>query len=162
MILTTSRLLLRDAVEQDSPMLREYHSDPRYLEHYFEAPDTDSIVSCAIHWARECPRENYQLVVELKVSRKIIGCIGLRQKGCATGAAEIGVELSPDYWGVGYASEAVRELMHFASSSLAITTLLAATSPSNTRAGNLLKSCGFVQKGTRMNQCLFQARVNAA
>ena len=34
MILQTRRLLLRDFVKEDAPVLARYQADPRYLEHY--------------------------------------------------------------------------------------------------------------------------------
>lgn len=162
MILETSRLILRDPIEKDVASLSEYHADQRYLEHYTDAPDTKVMVKEAITWASEIPRLNYQLMVALRSSKKVIGCVGLRQHGCARGAAEVGIELAPRYWGFGYASEAINELTQYGANTLGLNRLMSETSTNNMRAHKLLMQLGFSKIGSRQNQSIYEVQINAA
>lgn len=160
--LTTERLLLRDARQGDELALASYHADPRYLAHYRRAPDTQAIVNKAIAWAREVPRQNYQLMIEFRETQNVIGCIGLRQTGIRVGTAEVGIELSPQYWGMGLASEAASEIMRFASMTLGLEALVSKTSPSNLPAHALLGSLGFVPGVTRSGAWVFETQLESA
>ncbi len=160
--LTTERLLLRDARQGDELALASYHADPRYLAHYSSAPDTLAIVNKAIAWAKETPRQNYQLMIELRETRQVMGCVGLRQTAARVGAAEIGIELAPDYWGMGLASEAAGEIMRFASMTLGLETLVSKTSPANLPAHALLGSLGFIPGVTRSGAWVFETQLESA
>jgi ribosomal-protein-alanine N-acetyltransferase len=161
MILETQRLFLREALASDAEALASYQSNSRYLEHYAESPDAKAIVKQASAWATTHPRENFQLIVTLKGSHEIIGCVGLRQKGCAGGTAEIGIELSPDYWGSGYAKEAIAELVKFGTVDLNLDRFVSVTSATNVRAHNLLGHFGFNQTGVEGSQFVYEASTNA-
>jgi len=142
-ILATSRLVLREAQARDAPELAGHQRDCRYLEHYAEPPDAVHIVERARQWASERPRVNYQLIITLAVEGSVIGCGGLRQAGYPPGEAEIGIEVHPDYWGFGYAREALSRLIDFARDDLSLSQLSALTTPTNRRAHSLLQNMGF-------------------
>ncbi|MEE2664172.1 MAG: GNAT family N-acetyltransferase [Myxococcota bacterium] len=143
MILTTARLTLREVESRDIAVLASYQSDPRYLEHYPERPDAERIAQLAHEWALATPRLNHQLMITLGSNGPVIGCAGVRQAGCPSGEAEVGVELNPDHWGAGYAREALLELIEFARKDLGLRKLSALTTPANLRAHRLLQSLGF-------------------
>ena len=140
MRLITERLILRDPVRSDIKNLSRYHRDERYLEHYSSVPDTDAIIDLAIKWTNDKPRRNYQLVVES--GSDVIGCVGLRTEYCKLGEGEVGLEFNPDYWGRGYAREALLAIIEFAQS-LKIQTLRAETKRNNQRAIKLMESESF-------------------
>ena len=142
-ILEASRLVLREAVASDVSALREYQRDPRYLEHYPQPPDPLQIVVRSTRWARESPRLNFQFVIARGASEPTIGCAGVRRAGAAPGEAEVGIELNPEYWGRGYATDTLERLIDFARQDLELVTLLASSSPTNRRAHELLRRVGF-------------------
>lgn len=141
MRLSTPRLILRDALSGDVTALAAYQQDPRYLEHYEEAPDAAAIVRAAISWQGETPRVNYQFIVEHE--HVAIGCAGLRQAGREPGHSEVGIELDPRYWGAGYAEELLRRLVRFARDDLGLELLHARTAQDNRRARRLLERLDF-------------------
>ena len=141
MQLKTPRLSLREAEIEDVAALAPYQRDPRYLEHYLEVPDAGAIVADAISWQAASPRLNYQFIVELDGAA--IGCAGLRQAGQPPGYAEVGVEIDPRHWGVGYAEELLGRLIRFARDELRLTHLRAETTMTNRRAIRLVERLGF-------------------
>jgi ribosomal-protein-alanine N-acetyltransferase len=150
-MLRTRRLTLRDMTTEDEEALSAYQSNPTYLAHYSEKPDTSSIIASAIAWAKEEPRSNFQFAVVLQSSGAVIGCAGLRQRDYPTGEAELGVEINPAYWRRGFAKEALNELLKFGKSRLAISTFWAEAAASNTPAQSLFDRLGFT-RGEEMDQ----------
>jgi len=117
-ILTTPRLLLRDFVEGDWRAVLDYQSDPRYLRYYTWTDRTEievrSFVRQFVDWQYEEPRLRYQLAIALASSGLLIGNCGIRLAQVGAQEAELGFEVSPAYWGHGYATEAAQTMMHFA------------------------------------------------
>ena len=142
MQLLTERLLLREANRADANELNAYQTDSRYLEHYATAPDAEEIVRLATAWAKELPRLNFQLIIETRESRDVIGCVGLRIDTAASTRAEVGIEIAPDDWRLGFASESLSCIEEFAIS-IGLTELIANTRQSNNRSRALLASLGF-------------------
>lgn len=142
MRISTQRLLLREAEDSDISSLSAYHMDRRYLEHYTTTPDAAEVIAKAKSWAMESPRLNYQLVITCSGEPRAIGCGGVRGRGYPDWEAEIGIELNPSCWGVGYASEAVLALVEF-SQSIGIAVLHAITACTNVRAHRLFLNAGF-------------------
>jgi ribosomal-protein-alanine N-acetyltransferase len=161
MFLRTPRLTLRDFEPADVDALAEYHADPRYLEHYDTPPDTQQIVADAQAWARELPRRNYQLVICLPTHRSAVGSVGLRQRGCPEGEAEVGFELNPMYWGRGYGREALLGLLQHGLSQLLVLRFCAFTAQSNTRAHRMLEALQFEKTGSGAGAVRFMLKAAA-
>lgn len=157
--LATDRLVLREIRSSDVGALAGYQRDPRYLEYYTRPPDTKQIVELAQSWATESPRINYQLIITLDRGERTIGCAGLRQADHPFGEAEVGIELCPDYWGHGYAREALSALRDFAQDTLALQQLYALTTPNNQRAHRLFESAGFSQTEQCKKRACFSLRL---
>lgn len=154
MELITERLLLREFVPEDGAALLAYQGDPRYLE--FNGPDEGrpedqaGLLAMFLAWQAEDPRQNYQLaMVERAASPGLIGCCGVRRKGFEAGEAEFGLELAPQYWGRGLASEASRAMLTFAFQDLRVRDVLAVTVTQNHRVERMLEGLGFRPLGTR-------------
>lgn len=154
MELITERLLLRDFTPEDRAALLAYQGDARYLEFYGPeegGPEsTAELLAMFLAWQAEEPRQNYQLaIVERAVSPAPIGCCGVRQKGFEAGVSEFGLELAPQCWGRGLASEAARGMLSFAFQDLGAREVLAVTVTQNDRVARLLERLGFRACGTR-------------
>ena len=162
MKLATSRLILREAEPDDAPALASYQSDPRYREHYPEIPDAQRIVQLARLWAIDSPRLNYQLIITLDPRGSIIGCAGLRQAGYPPREAEVGMELDPEYWGAGFAREALAALIEFARSKVGVRRLWALTTPTNVRAHRLVQGMGFSVAPSGAQEARFELTLAAA
>jgi RimJ/RimL family protein N-acetyltransferase len=148
--IATPRLLLREFTPEDLPAFRTYRADPRYGEFYGprEGSEQRSIELFALirRWAREQPRRNYQLAIVR--SGDLIGCGGVRTLGLPRGRAELGLELGPRWWGLGYATEAARALLCLAFVDLGAEEVRATTAPANARAGRLILRLGFERVAT--------------
>lgn len=84
--------------------------------------------------------------IELKNGERI-GDLGF--KGITSdGAVEIGYGLLPEYWGQGYATEAVSAAVAWAESRPEVTRIEAETEPDNAASQRVLEKCGFVPTGT--------------
>jgi ribosomal-protein-alanine N-acetyltransferase len=152
--LKSTRLELREAKTSDTDALIEYQYDPRYLEHYDSKPDARMIISQAQEWASQSPRQNYQFVITLIGSPTAIGCAGVRSNNYPRNEGELGIELNPKFWGVGFATEAMRSLTKFARS-LGLTKLHAITKKSNIGAQSLVESEGFQKRSAKDNDIFF-------
>ncbi len=169
MELVTSRLILREARPDDALALASYQSDPRYRAHYPESPgaqseipDAQRIVQLARLWATDLPRLNYQLIITLGLGGTVIGCAGLRQAGYPHREAEVGIELDPEYWGAGYAREALATLIEFARSQVGAQRLWALTTPTDVRAHRLVQGMGFSLAPPCAQEVRFELRLAAA
>lgn len=75
-------------------------------------------------------------------SDELIGCCGLRPY--AEKEYEIGIHLRPEFWGRGYAIEAMNAVINYAFMVLKADHLFAGHNPNNTASKKLLNALGFV------------------
>ena len=148
MEITTTRLVLREYLPEDEPAFVAYQSDPRAQEFYdpahAQSGGPQTLVPLFIRWAGEVPRHNWQLAIATREGpATLIGSAGLRQAEMPQGVAEIGLELAPDYWGRGFASEAARVLITFGFTTLGLTNVRGTTVSANERVTRLVRRLGF-------------------
>jgi RimJ/RimL family protein N-acetyltransferase len=148
MEISTTRLLLREYVDEDAPAFLAYQSDPRARE--FHDPDRTqpahllALVPLFMRWAEEVPRSNWQLaIVTREAPDMLVGSVGLRRSGAPPGMGEFGLELAPSYWGRGYAIEAAESLLAFGFSTLRLTAVRGITVSANARVTRLVQRLGF-------------------
>lgn len=147
----TERLILRDFVDEDWPAVLAYQSDPRYLRVYGltgrNREEVQAFVSLFLAQQEEQPRYKYQLAITLKDSNRLIGNCGLRKEAPDSQVADIGYELSPDYWGNGYASEAIGRLVAFGFERLGLRRVWARTTADNQASRRVLEKLGLRLEG---------------
>ncbi len=147
MKIITKRFLLRDFVELDRSPFLAYQADPR--SQIFCQPSTASLEH-ATHlfqtfqtWASERPRLNYQLAIVQREPYTLIGCCGLRGRGCDPGEMKLGIELAPTCWGrYAYAIEVGRALLDFGFRELQLDIISGSTVSANTRIAKLAEWIG--------------------
>lgn len=149
--IATPRLLLRDFAPGD---LQEYvaiQGDPRFVEFYGPeetGPDfARGLLDRFIAWAAEQPRRNYQLAIVR--DDRVVGSCGIRMEGHPPGTAELGLELAPEHWGQGLASEAARAILRFGFQDLGLREVRGETVTENTRVQRLVERLGFDRVGNR-------------
>ena len=90
----------------------------------------------------------HQYVIERATDRIIVGDIGVNFGGPGERQAEIGYSLHPDFWGQGFASEALASLLTHLFDDHRIHRIVAVTGIDNTRSRALLARLGFRHEGT--------------
>jgi [ribosomal protein S5]-alanine N-acetyltransferase len=160
--LYTARLLLRDFQSDDWPAVLAYKKDPRYLRYYAwsgrTAADVQRFVQMFVDQQHEQPRTRYQLALCRRESGELIGNCGIRRTAAWSHDAEIGYELSPDHWGHGYATEAVRAILRFGFEELGLHRITAWTVADNAASARVLAKVGFALEGRLRDRESFKGR----
>ena len=117
MHIITDRLLLREFVIGDWPAVLDYQRDPRYLRFYPWANRTEAqvqdFVEMFVQQQTERPRRKFQFAITFPNEDRVIGNCGIRRKPENDWEADIGYELSLEYWNRGYATEAALAVVNF-------------------------------------------------
>ncbi len=162
MELHTDRLLLREFVTADWPAVLAYQRDPRYLQYYDwteRTPgDVQRFVQMFLDQQAEQPRRKYQLAVVLKSSGQLIGNCGIRKATASAYEADIGYEVSPDYWGHGYATEAARAIVQFGFTELNVHRIWAWCIADNIASARVLERSGLKLEGRLRDKEYFKGR----
>lgn len=150
MILKTKRLLLREVSEDDVQAIYAYQSDPRYLRFYPATTrsweDSQEFVARLIAWQQERPRSKFQLGIVLAAEDRLIGNCGIRKPAASASEAELGYEISPDYWGHGYATEAAQAMLDLAFHHLHLERVYASCVAENSASAHVLEKLGMRQE----------------
>ncbi|WP_040205072.1 GNAT family N-acetyltransferase [Neobacillus jeddahensis] len=85
--------------------------------------------------------------IKLKENQRIIGTIGLNALHLKNKRAEIGYELHPSFWRMGYVSEAIKEVLQFSFKQVDLFRIGAVVYPENDASLNLLIKLGFTKEG---------------
>ncbi|WP_332645636.1 GNAT family N-acetyltransferase [Lysinibacillus sp. 54212] len=149
-ILETERLLLREITEHDTQVIFNLFSNDAITRFYGQ--DNLTLIEQAeqfVHFFAKSYKEKRGMRwgIELKGQKGIIGTIGYNHYSPKHKRAEIGYELHPDYWGYGYAKEAVLKAISYGFSELGLTRIGAIVFLENDSSNHLLKSIGFQQEG---------------
>jgi RimJ/RimL family protein N-acetyltransferase len=139
--LRTARLLLRRAAASDLDAIHEIMSDARAMKYWSSLPHAQK--SETQQWLNNMldadqAGDSDEFIIELKGA--LIGKIG------AWRSSEIGFFLRPDHWGGGYATEALKAYIEYATSRR-IDCLTADVDPRNAPCLRLLDTCGFYETG---------------
>jgi RimJ/RimL family protein N-acetyltransferase len=146
MQLETERLLLREFVEEDWKAVLAYQSDPLYLRYYHWSDRTPgsvrAFVNMFLEFQTEVPRTKYQLAVILKENDQLIGNCGIRINNAELREANIGYELSSQFWRKGMATEAAQAILRFGFEELGMHRIYATTLSENVGSAKVLAKLG--------------------
>ena len=163
MHLTTDRLVLREYADADLPAFLAYQADPR-AQAFYGPDDGDpaalaTLVPLFRRWAAETPRRHYQLAIAPRSDpRALMGSCALRDVDPTRGEAQFGLELAPDWWGRGLATEASRAMLDAGFGELGLRLVRGETVSANDRIGALLRRLGFREAGGRAGPDWMRAR----
>ena len=162
MQITTERLILREFGADDWRAVLEYQRDPLYLRYYpwedRSEADARAFVEMFRQWQWELPRRRFQLAIVRRGEDGLIGNCGLRRKTGNEWEADIGYELSPQYWGRGYATEAARAMVEFGFADLGLQRISSWCIADNLASARVLERLGFVQEGKLRRNEHFKGR----
>ena len=162
MQITTDRLLLRDFSAADWAETLVYQRDPRYLRFYPWTDRTEAevkdFIQDFIDQQDERPRRKFQLAIVLPESGRLIGNCGIRRKQHNDWEADIGFELSPEFWGRGLATEAGNALVEFGFSELKLHRISSWCIADNAASSRVLEKLGMRLEGRLRHNEYFKGR----
>jgi len=162
MELHTLHLLLREFVAADWPAVLAYQRDPRYLQFYHwtdrTPADVQRLVQMFVDQQHERPRRKFQLAIVLRDTQRLIGNCGIRKAFAEALEADIGYEITPDYWGQGYATEAARAIVHFGFTELKLHRITAWCVADNVASARVLEKAGLKLEGRLREKEYFKDR----
>ena len=157
--LETPRLLLNRLTKDDRESVFCIFSDLDIIKHYdverFKTMDeADQLI--AYFDARFDSNTGIRWAIRDKSSGEFLGTCGFTHWNEFDHSAVVGYELSKNYWGKGYATEAVGTIINFifaASFHFYVHRVEALILPSNEPSKKLVKRLGFCLEGTLREKC---------
>jgi RimJ/RimL family protein N-acetyltransferase len=104
------------------------------------------------------PRLKYQLALTLKSNQHLIGNCGIRLESADAHEGDIGYELSPQYWGLGYATEAAQAIVNFGFTELKLHRIWSWCIAENTVSARVLQKLGMQLEGRLRDKEYFKGR----
>jgi ribosomal-protein-alanine N-acetyltransferase len=92
-------------------------------------------------------KEGIRWVIVTKKDNEVIGTCGYNNHVKKSSRGEIGYELGREYWGNGYASEAVKEILKYGFKTMHLNRIEAFVVPEAIKSINLLEKLGFKKEG---------------
>lgn len=168
MKLTTERLIIREIGYSDlADLVREANDIDvsQYLllmPHPYTEQDGRTFIEMCKSTARQDPRTEYFLGIELIKNHKLAGAIGLHQVDQFQGTAMMGYWLGKSHWRKGYMTEAVDRMIQFSFESLVLRRLNVEAYVENKGSLKIIKRVGFRLEGLsrRRNRCLATGKLH--
>jgi ribosomal-protein-alanine N-acetyltransferase len=135
----------------DAPFLFAFWSDPivtkfMNIEPFQTIEETEEMIMVLTNLALKNRAIRYSIL--LKESNQIIGSCGFNYMDHENARAEIGYDLGKDFWGKGYASEAILNLINDGFNERNINRIEAKVDPQHSRSIKVLEKLGFSLEGT--------------
>ncbi|MGF7118705.1 GNAT family N-acetyltransferase [Methanobacterium oryzae] len=149
--LNTKRLILRELRIDDAKTLFKYWSDnevTKYLnmESFVTMQQTFRMIRVLINLFKH--KEGIRWAIVRKEDNVIIGTCGFNSWIPKGSRGEIGYELGRIYWGNGYATESLKEILRYGFEEIKLNRIEAFTVPKAHKSIKLLKKLGFKKEGT--------------
>ena len=151
MAIRTPRLLLRTLTPGDAPRLALLAGD------YDVASMTGTIPHpyterMATDWLASALDGEEGVVFAIERSGALIGCTGYR--AFSQDHAELGYWIGKPYWGMGYATEAVRALVQYAFANDGFAYLTVGHFSDNAASARVIAKAGFMRQGKELRDCM--------
>ena len=146
-VLTGERVTLREFVIDDLPAVHDYASRPEASRYQAWGPNTPeesrAFLEDVVAAARAEPHSRYELAVELRETRRLIGSGGLQVHSRRFRQGEISYIIHPELWGRGYASELGAASLAHAFGAVGLGDVVAFTQPNNAASRRVMEKLEF-------------------
>lgn len=149
-ILETERLVLRQLKQEDSRDIFHYFSLDEVTKFY----DLESFTNIKqaeelIHrWNQRFERnQGIRWGITLKSESRVIGTCGFHGWMKNHYKAEIGYELTPEYWRKGFMTEAIQMILEFGFNNFGLNRIEAFVEPANVNSRKVLEKIGLREEG---------------
>jgi [ribosomal protein S5]-alanine N-acetyltransferase len=149
-IIETNRLILREVTIEDATDMFTYLSDQDVVKHMGLEPfQTVKDVWDEISWYKSIYEEGTGIRwgITLKDSGQVIGSCGFLNMLTKHYRAEVGYELSKEYWGKGIANEALEAVVKYGFRHFQLERIQALIEPANLPSQKLVERLGFRREG---------------
>ncbi|WP_273852132.1 GNAT family N-acetyltransferase [Guptibacillus spartinae] len=149
-VIETNRLILREVCTEDALDMYHYLSDEEVVKHMGLAPAKNiEDVLDEIEWYHSIITQGTGIRwgITLKDSGKVIGSCGYLNMHHQHYRAEVGFELSKNYWGKGIASEALGTIIRYGFNHYQLERIEALIEPGNIQSQRLVSKLGFIKEG---------------
>lgn len=160
-VLHTQRLVLRELRDDDVPAAFAMFADKevmRYIGHHPHQNLEETREWLGKNRALFPSHEGVRWVLALRENDKFIGSAGHWRMMKEHHRAEIGYDLSPDYWGKGYMKEALTAILRFGFVEMELHSTEAQIDPANQRSRAVLQGLGFRQDGVIRENFFFEGK----
>lgn len=144
--LETERLQLKNISAEDRDFILKQFSTDAVNEYLYDAEpfqnlqEADELIE---YFTRPEPRTLHRWILVLKESGEKIGTCGFHNWNRENSRTEIGYDMQPEFWGLGYMSEALRAILTFAKDEMKVTRIDAHIYPDNLGSVKLAERHGF-------------------
>ncbi|NJP39399.1 GNAT family N-acetyltransferase [Alkalicoccus luteus] len=149
-IIETERLILRQVTNKDAGYLLKYMSNKDVTKHMGLEPfnSMDDALN-EISWYQSIweKQTGIRWGITLKGEDEVIGSCGFLNLVSKHSRAEIGIELSKNYWDKGIASEAFEAVIRYGFEQMHLQRIEALIEPSNAPSQRLAEKQGFIREG---------------
>lgn len=162
-VLKSKRLTMRPILMEDAPEIFDMQTDDLVLRYINKRkPETLEEVEALIQQISDAYDKQEMLcwAAVIRDGDKIIGTCGFNRIEKENLRGEIGGALSPQYWGVGVAYEAVKHIVDYGLTGLGLHSIEAKVDAKNRSAIFLLEQLGFVQEGYFKDRMLVNGKFN--
>ena len=146
--LHTARLILRDFVPVDWPAIYALCMEPQVTRYQswlrlHTEEQTRQWLQGVINHNQLQPRDAYNLAVELRQNRQVVGWLGWGRPSDRTkGDYDFGYALHPSIWGHGYMTEALQTMLNFIFESLGAKAIFGECALSNRASARVMEKAG--------------------
>jgi len=148
--LETDRLFLKNISLEDREFIFTLFSDNKINKYLFDAePLTDIQEANEIigFYIQEEPREQHRWVLVRKSDGIKLGTCGFHCWDKLKSCCDVGYELLPNFWGIGYMNEAIQKILEFAQNDMKVNYINACVYVDNEKSIKLIEKYGFIYKG---------------
>jgi ribosomal-protein-alanine N-acetyltransferase len=147
--LHTERLVLRPVCDADQENVFKGFSHPEVTRYFDLTYPTLEATAAQMEWYKTNSHNGtgYYWAVT-NTTGDFMGVFSIYFINQTHHKAEIGYWLLPEFWGKGFASEALKTILHFAQHHLSLHRISAEIEPENTDSWKLLQKLGFELEGT--------------
>ncbi|MCL2697035.1 MAG: GNAT family N-acetyltransferase [Oscillospiraceae bacterium] len=158
--LETDRLFLKNISTDDKDFIFKMFSDEKVTQYLLDnepltdIKGADEIINL---FTQSEPRNLHRWILVRKSDNEKIGTCGFHCWDKQAGYCDIGYDLSPEFWGKGYMSEAIQAILDFAKNEMKVSKINACVYPENNKSVILLEKHGFIFNG-QMKDEIFRGK----
>ena len=160
-VIETERLVLREITDGDLAEIFYQRSDPQMMK-YVDRKPASSMQDASDFLGRVqaalVSNDGITWGIALKNEPKLIGNMGLWRVDKEHHRAELGYVLHPEHQSKGYASEAMKAVLHYGFHTMKLHSVEANVNPNNAASIKLLERNGFIREAYFKENYFFDGR----